>query len=72
MIRRGKETIYDEDGEKIFPERDVRTVPVEMSPSEKSFYDDVTAYVKEVYNRSEALNQPAVGFAMKELTESLK
>jgi superfamily II DNA or RNA helicase len=64
MIRRGKQTIYDDDGERIFPNRDVRTVPVSMSPAEKELYDGVTEYVREVYNRSEQLNEPAVGFAM--------
>jgi len=64
MIRRGKETVYDEDGKRVFPEREVKTVPVSMSSAEKEFYDKVTAYVQEVYNRSEKLNEPAVGFAM--------
>jgi len=35
-----------------------------MSPAEQQLYDGVTEYVKEVYNRSEKLNEPAVGFAM--------
>ena len=64
MIRRGKQTIYDEDGERIFPDRDVSTVPVEMTHEERQFYRAVTDYVKNVYNRSEKLNEPAVGFAM--------
>jgi len=64
MIRRGKTTIYDDDGERIFPDRDVQTVSVSMSPAEKELYDGVTEYVREVYNRSEELNEPAVGFAM--------
>jgi len=64
MIRRGKQTIYDEDGERIFPDRDVSTVPVEMTQEERQFYQAVTDYVKNVYNRSERLNEPAVGFAM--------
>jgi superfamily II DNA or RNA helicase len=64
MIRRGKQTIYDDDGERIFPDRDVRTVGIEMSHEERQFYRAVTEYVKHVYNRSEQLNEPAVGFAM--------
>ena len=64
MIRRGKQTIYDEDGERLFPDRDVKTVGVEMSHEERQFYHAVTDYVKNVYNRSEQLNEPAVGFAM--------
>jgi SNF2 family DNA or RNA helicase len=64
MIRRGKQTIYDEDGERIFPDREVNTIPVEMTQPERDFYEGVTDYVKNVYNRSEKLNEPAVGFAM--------
>ena len=64
MIRRGKDTVYNKDGKRVFPEREVKTVPVNMSSSEKEFYDEVTSYVKDVYNRSDKLNEPAVGFAM--------
>lgn len=63
MIRRGKETIYDDNGERIFPERDVQTSTVSMSPAEEQLYERVTEYVREVYNRSDQLNEPAVGFA---------
>jgi Superfamily II DNA/RNA helicases, SNF2 family len=64
MMRRGKQTIYDDDGERIFPNREVGTISVEMTQEERQFYQAVTDYVKHVYNRSEQLNEPAVGFAM--------
>ena len=64
MIRRGKQTLYDDEGERIFPDREVNTVPVEMTHEERQFYRAVTDYVQNVYNRSEKLNEPAVGFAM--------
>ena len=64
MIRRGKETIFDDDGNRIFPNRDVQTVSIEMTVEEKQFYDAVTEYVRTVFNRSEVLNAPVVGFAM--------
>ncbi len=64
MIRRGKQTIYDDNGERIFPNREVKTMEVSMTPAEEQLYNGVTEYVQEVYNRSEQLNQPAVGFAM--------
>ena len=64
MIRRGKQTIYDDNGERIFPNREVKTMQVSMTPAEEQLYDGVTEYVQEVYNRSEQLNEPAVGFAM--------
>ncbi|MWG35300.1 helicase-related protein [Halomarina oriensis] len=64
MMRRGKQTIYDDNGERIFPNREVGTIPVEMTHEERQFYRAVTDYVKHVFNRSERLNEPAVGFAM--------
>jgi superfamily II DNA or RNA helicase len=64
MVRRGKHTIYDDEGNRVFPDRDVRTVPVELTDQEEGFYADVTEYVRDVYNRSEKLNAPVVGFAM--------
>jgi len=64
MIRRGKEGIYDEDGERVFPDREVNSVSVTMTHDERQFYRAVTDYVKNVYNRSDKLNEPAVGFAM--------
>jgi superfamily II DNA or RNA helicase len=64
MIRRGKTDIYDDDGERIFPDREVNSVSISMTHDERQFYRAVTDYVKNVYNRSEKLNEPAVGFAM--------
>jgi SNF2 family DNA or RNA helicase len=64
MMRRGKRTIDDDDGERIFPNREVGTIPVEMTHEERQFYRAVTEYVKHGYNRSERLNEPAVGFPM--------
>nr|WP_235010794.1 helicase-related protein [Halobellus limi] len=64
MIRRGKEGLYDDNGERIFPDREVSSVSVQMTHDERQFYRGVTDYVKHVYNRSEKLNEPAVGFAM--------
>ncbi|WP_251330653.1 helicase-related protein [Haloplanus pelagicus] len=64
MIRRGKQTLYDDDGERIFPDREVTTIPIDMPHEERQFYRAVTDYVQNVYNRSEKLNEPAVGFAM--------
>jgi SNF2 family DNA or RNA helicase len=64
MIRRGKQTIYDDNGDRVFPNREVKTASIEMTHEERQFYRAVTDYVKNVYNRSEKLNKPAVGFAM--------
>jgi SNF2 family DNA or RNA helicase len=64
MIRRGKTDIFDDDGERIFPDREVNSVSISMTHDERQFYRAVTDYVQNVYNRSDKLNEPAVGFAM--------
>jgi Superfamily II DNA/RNA helicases, SNF2 family len=46
MIRRGKTDIYDEDGERVFPDREVNSVSVSMTHDERQFYRAVTDYVK--------------------------
>lgn len=56
--------IANEDDGRIFTERDVQTATVSMSPAEEQLYERVTEYVREVYNRSDQLNEPAVDFAM--------
>ena len=71
MIRRGKTDIYDEDGDRVFPDREVNSVSISMTHDERQFYRAVTDYVKNVYNRSEKLNEPAVGFAMALLQKRL-
>ena len=62
MIRRSKDMIFDEEGNRVFPDREVNTVKVEMTEKEKEFYDSVTDYVREIYNESESLNKSVVGF----------
>jgi hypothetical protein len=42
MIRRGKTDLYDEDGERIFPDREVNSVSVQMTHDERQFYRGVT------------------------------
>ena len=63
MIRRGKQTIYDDDGEE--PSRTpIPRIPIQMTHEERQFYGAVTDYVKHVYNRSERLNGSTVDFTM--------
>lgn len=62
MIRRSKEMIYDDEGERVFPDREVKTIQVEMTQEERTFYEAVTDYVRNIYNKSELLNEPIVGF----------
>jgi SNF2 family DNA or RNA helicase len=68
MRRMVKESLLKFDGTPLFPERIAYTVPYQLSPAEARLYREVTDYVREEFNRAEALanDQRAgtVGFAL--------
>ncbi len=64
MIRRLKEDALDFDGKKLFPPREVRTLPVEYTPKERKLYEAVTSYVTNSFNMAKATGNRNVGFAM--------
>ena len=68
MRRMVKEKLLKFDGTPLFPERIAYTVPYQLSPAEASLYQAVTAYVREEFNRAEALEDDkragTVGFAL--------
>ena len=68
MRRMVKEKLLTFDGTPLFPERIAYTVPYELSPAEASLYKAVTDYVREEFNRAEALQNDrragTVGFAL--------
>ncbi|MGF1547348.1 MAG: helicase-related protein [Thiotrichales bacterium] len=68
MRRMVKENLLKFDGTHLFPERIAHTVPYKLSDEEALLYKSVTAYVREEFNRAEALenNKRAgtVGFAL--------
>jgi SNF2 family DNA or RNA helicase len=47
-----------------FTPRQAATVPVELDPDELRLYEDVTAYLREGYNRARADKNLALGFVM--------
>ena len=63
MLRRlTKEELYRFDGTPLFPERIAKTVPYKLSDAETRLYREVTDYVREEFNRAEALaNDLGVG-----------
>ena len=76
LIRRvTKEELVKFDNTPLLPERIAETVPYVLSDGEKRLYDEVTAYVREEFNRAEALqnNKRAgnVGFALTVLQRRL-
>src|SRR5512136_2934803 len=55
MRRMVKESLLKFDGTPLFPERIAYTVPYKLSDGEAQLYTEVTNYVREEFNRAEAL-----------------
>ena len=68
MRRMVKENLLKFDGTPLFPERRAYTVPFKLSQAEAELYKAVTEYVREEFNRVEALQNDkragTVGFAL--------
>lgn len=68
MRRMVKESLLKFDGTPLFPERIAYTVPFKLSEAEAGLYKAVTDYVREEFNRAEALQNEkragTVGFAL--------
>src|SRR5213592_5094991 len=68
MRRMVKESLLKFDGTPLFPERIAYTVPYKLSDAEAHLYKAVTEYVREEFNRAEALQNDkragTVGFAL--------
>lgn len=68
MRRVVKEKLLKFDGTPLFPERIAYTVPYRLSAAEAHLYKAVTDYVREEFNRAEALNNGnrvgTIGFAL--------
>ncbi|MCI0622295.1 MAG: DUF3883 domain-containing protein [Acidobacteria bacterium] len=68
MRRMVKETLLKFDATPLFPERIATTVPYKLSDAEAQLYKAVTDYVRDEFNRAEALQNDkragTVGFAL--------
>ena len=68
MRRMTKEGLLKFDGTPLFPERIAYTVPYKLSDAEARLYKEVTDYVRDEFNRAEALANDkragTVGFAL--------
>ena len=68
MRRMVKEKLLKFDGRPLFPERIAYTVPYKLTDAEARLYRSVTDYVREEFNRAEALQNDkrsgTVGFAL--------
>ncbi len=74
MRRMVKESLLRFDGTPLFPEPKAHTMPFKLSPMESQLYEDVTAYVRDEFNRAEALSGRrvrAIGFALTMLQRRL-
>jgi len=68
MRRMVKENLLTFDATPLFPERHAYTVPYKLSDAEAELYAQVTEYVREEFNRAEALQNDrragTIGFAL--------
>lgn len=68
MRRMVKENLLKFDGTPLFPERKAHTLPYKLSELEADLYKEVTDYVRQEFNRAEALQSGkragTVGFAL--------
>jgi SNF2 family DNA or RNA helicase len=68
MRRMVKENLLKFDGTRLFPQRIAYTVPYKLTSAEAQLYKAVTDYVREEFNRAEALENDkrsgTVGFAL--------
>ena len=68
MRRMVKENLRKFDGKPLFPERIAYTVPYKLSDEEAALYAEVTEYVRQEFNRADALENDkragTVGFAL--------
>ncbi|MDP3178737.1 MAG: DEAD/DEAH box helicase, partial [Spirochaetaceae bacterium] len=75
MRRMVKESLLKFDGTPLFPERIAYTVPYKLSDAEAELYKAVTTYVREEFNRADALENDkragTVGFALTVLQRRL-
>ncbi|AEE98000.1 helicase-related protein [Mahella australiensis] len=75
MRRLVKEDLLKFDGTPLFPERIAYTVNYKLSDQEAALYKEVTDYVREEFNRADALNNEGrkgtVGFALTALQRRL-
>jgi len=75
MRRMVKESLLKFDGKPLFPERIAYTVPYRLTDPEAALYKEVTEYVREEFNRAEALKNDrragTVGFALTVLQRRL-
>ncbi|WP_069791009.1 helicase-related protein (plasmid) [Cyanobacterium sp. IPPAS B-1200] len=63
FLRRIKEELRDFEGKKLFKQRNAKTVPFELSPTEKYLYDQVTEYINCYLGRTKGKKQGAVALA---------
>ena len=68
MRRMVKEALLKFDGAPLFPERIAHSVPYRLEAPERRLYEAVTSYVRQEFNRADALDDNkrtgAVGFAL--------
>lgn len=75
MRRLQKEELLTFDGKRLFPLREARTAAFTLTPAEQALYEHVSDYVREGFNRADAValgnRRNAIGFALTSLQRRL-
>ncbi len=71
VLRRTKEEMRKADGDKLYPERIVDTIPFNLSASEGELLEQVLKVVKKRFERAKALNRQSAAFALIMLSRRL-
>jgi superfamily II DNA or RNA helicase/transcriptional regulator with XRE-family HTH domain len=64
FLRRLKEEMITYDGEPIYKPRLAQTIPVSLTPDERSFYDAATEYIQWSYENNKSLNRNAAAMVV--------
>ncbi len=71
LLRRVKEEMIDFQGQRIFPNRESKTVSYSLTSAERSLYDAVTSYFDEMYDKAKLSSGNATRLAMAVLQRRL-
>lgn len=71
VLRRTKEEMRKADGDKLYPDRIVDTIPFNLSASEGELLEQVLKVVKKRFERAKALNRQSAAFALIMLSRRL-
>jgi hypothetical protein len=64
VLRRTKEEMVDTNGEPLYPERIVETIPYNLSHHEGELLEQIQKFIRERYSKAKSTNQQSAVFAL--------